>query len=83
MGEEVVADAALNAQIEAQLGASLMAKLEKDPVAHLGDALSSVASSSTNPEAAVAMHEDLIEVLNDVRREVKNFEAFFFFLTCL
>ena len=68
-------DAELMAQIDSLdtvISPAMRAQVEADPVAHIGDVLSQVASNPSNTEASVAMHEDLIEVLAEVRREERD-----------
>lgn len=69
VGEDL-SDAALNAQINS-LDSVLLDRVQADPVSHIAEALSSVASTS-NVDASIALHEDMIEVLNDVRREERD-----------
>ena len=70
VGEDL-SDAALNAQINS-LDSALLTQVQQDPVSHIAEALTTVASSSKNQDAAIAMHEDLMEVLQEVRREERD-----------
>lgn len=68
-------DAELLNQIESLdkvLPEDVQKKLVDDPLSGLGDALTSIASAGDNPDAQVAMHEDLLEVLGEVRREERD-----------
>ena len=74
VGEEAN-DAELLAQIDSLdrvLTPGVRERVEQDPVANIGEALSSLASAPSNVEASVAMHEDLMEVLQDVRRKERD-----------
>jgi hypothetical protein len=74
VGEEA-RDAELMAQIDSLdrvLTPAVRERVEQDPVANIGEALSSLASAPSNVEASVAMHEDLMEVLQDVRRKERD-----------
>ncbi len=73
-GEEA-SDAELMTQInslDSVLSPAVVKQVGQDPVAHIGDVLSALASAPSNTEASVAMHEDLMEVLQDVRRKERD-----------
>lgn len=55
------ADALLMAEINS-LDSAVAAKLEADPVKHLGEALVQAVALPSNPEASEAMHDDLLQV---------------------
>lgn len=76
LGEEAThpEDAALLAELNSlQLPPTIKVNLEaENPMESIGDALTTIASSGDNPDANIAMHEDLIEALADVRREQRD-----------
>jgi hypothetical protein len=75
LGEEISADAELNKEIAALdtvISADVKSNVEKDPVQHIEEALTQVVNAPSNPDAQIAMHEDMIEVLQDVRREERD-----------